>query len=145
MPTTSSHTLQNRVHALLDRLVDIGDGYDLIIEHAPASIRDLVAKIAEQHSKDIAEIEHLASERDIALDRDCADLLEGDRIATRLRDVFADTDQSTLNAIVIGEEIVVKRYDEAIACLAADDDMHGILMTQRDELRNKVARIFEAV
>ncbi len=145
MPITSSHTLQDRVHALLDRLVDIGDGYDLIIEHAPASIRDLVAKIAEQHTKDIAEIETLASERDIALDRDCADLLEGDRIATRLQDVFADNDRNTLNAIVIGEEIVVKRYDDAIACLTPDDDLHGVLLGQRDELRNKVAQIFEAV
>ena len=145
MPITSSHTLQDRVQALLDRLVDIAHGYDLIVDRAPASIRRLVAEIAEQHLRDIEELDRLASDRDIPLDRDCTDMIAGDQIAARLRDVFADDDRNTLDAIVIGEEIVVKRYDEVIACLAPDDDLHGVLLGHRDGLRQKVAQIFEAV
>lgn len=145
MPITSSHTLQDRVQALLDRLVDISHGYDLIVEQAPASIRSLVAEIAAQHLNDIEEIDQIASDRDIPLDRDCMDRIAGDQIAARLRDVFADNDRNTLDAIVIGEEIVVKRYDEVIACLTPDDELHDILMAQRDALRHKVAQIFEAV
>ena len=145
MPTTSSHTLQDRVQALRGRLVDIGHGYDLIVDHAPASIRSRVAEIAEQHLRDIEEIDRLASGPDMPLDRACTDMIEGDRIASRLRDVFADDDHNALDAIVIGEEIVVKRYDEAISCLTPDDDLYDVLLGQRDALRQKVAQIFEAV
>ncbi|MFA8384674.1 MAG: hypothetical protein ACEPO2_03570 [Pelagibaca sp.] len=145
MPNTSSHRLHDRVQALFDRLVDIGHGYDLITDQAPASIRSLVVEIAEQHLRDIEDIDRLASDRDISLDRDCTDQIAGDQIALRLRDVFADDDRNTLDSIVIGEEMVVKRYDEAIACLSPDDELHTVLTGQRDALRQKVAQIFEAV
>ncbi|MCI5111440.1 MAG: PA2169 family four-helix-bundle protein [Marivita sp.] len=145
MPSKTTHTAHNCVQSLFDTLIDISEGYTLLIERAEPSIRAFIRDLADQHTRDISVIDAQASAHGFELDRSGTVMSEVHKAAVKLRDLFSDLDRTALEAVAEGEENVVKRYDDAIKCLSPDDTLHTTLVEQRSALRSKIADIFEAV
>jgi uncharacterized protein (TIGR02284 family) len=129
---------------LFDTLIDVCDGYEVLIDRADPSIKTPIQDVADQHTKDIAEIETVAKTRGMELDRSGTLMSEVHKAAIKMRDLFSDIDQDVLTAVGEGEKSVLCLYDSAIKELPETHRLHGILNTQRQELRGKINALFEA-
>lgn len=145
MPNTTNHTLYNCVQSLFDTLIDISEGYDLLLERSDPTARPYIADLATQHKTAVEKIDAIASAQGFELDRSGTLMSEVHKVAVKLRDMFSDIDRDALEAIAKGEENVIKRYDDAIECLSPTDELHDELIAQRDALRTAIVKIFEAV
>jgi len=144
MSETLNHSAQDRVQTLFDTLVDVCEGYEVLIDRAEPSIRTLIKDVADQHTKDIAEIETVARSNGTELDRSGTLMSEVHKAAVKMRDLFSDLDQDVLKAVGDGEKSVLSTYDSALEQVPDSHDLHGVLRTQRQELRGKVTALFEA-
>ena len=145
MPKSTNHKALNCVQSLFDTLIDISKGYRVLLERAEPSVLPFIKEIADQHTNDIVEIEHFASQTGFELDRSGTVMSEVHKAAVKLRDLFSDIDSDALKAVTEGEENVVKRYEDAINCMTGDDPFRSALIAQRNTLRSKIAKISEAV
>jgi len=144
MSETLNHSAQDRVQTLFDTLVDVCEGYEVLIDRAEPSIRTLIKDVADQHTKDIAEIETVARSNGTDLDRSGTLMSEVHKAAVKMRDLFSDLDQDVLKAVGDGEKSVLSTYDSALEQVPDSHDLHGVLRAQRQELRGKVTALFEA-
>lgn len=144
MTTATNHTQHNCVQSMFDTLIAINQGYDVMIERADTSVRRQLAALQNQHARDIAEIYSHASDAGFDLDRSGTIMGEVHKTAVKLRDLFRDIDRDALDAVVDGEENVLKRYDDAIKCLSPGDTLHNVLVAQRTSLRAKIEKLSEA-
>lgn len=145
MPNTTHHTIHNCVQSLFDTLIDISKGYAVLVERADPAVEGFIQDLADTHTRDIAEIEIAAKKQGVELDRSGTMMGEVHKAAVKVRDHISDIDSNALEAVADGEENVVKRYNSAIAETSEADELHNVLVTQRQELRGKIANIFEAV
>lgn len=143
MPTATNHEAHNCIQSLFDTLIDIGEGYDVLLERAEPAARASIKILATLHRTAIDKIDALAAEQGFELDHSGTLMSEVHKAAVKLRDLFSDIDRNALEAIVDGEENVIKRYDDAIRCLSPDNPLHRELIAQRDALRIEMTKIFE--
>ena len=139
-----NHAAHNNVQSLFDTLIDVCEGYEELINRADPSIKGLIKDVADQHAKDIAEIETVAKTSGMELDRSGTLMSEVHKAAVKMRDLFTDIDKDVLTAVGEGEKNVLSTYDSAIKELPDTHKLHGILHTQRQELRGKINALFEA-
>lgn len=144
MSTITNHTFYNCVQSLFDTLIDVSEGYKLLLDRAAPNARPFIAEVAQQHETAIEKIDAIATANGMELDRSGTLMSEIHKVAVRLRDLVTDIDRDALDAIARGEENVIKRYDDAIECLSPDDDLHAELIAERDALRNSIEKISEA-
>lgn len=88
MPKSTNHKALNCVQSLFDTLIDISKGYRVLLERAEPSVLPFIKEIADQHTNDIVEIEHFASQTGFELDRSGTVMSEVHKAAVKLRDLF---------------------------------------------------------
>ncbi|OSQ44577.1 PA2169 family four-helix-bundle protein [Marivita geojedonensis] len=144
MSEPENHAAHNCVQSLFDTLIDVNEGYKELVKRAEPEVRDIIQDVADQHSRDLSEIEAVALKNGVAPDRSGTVMSEVHKTAVRLRDLFTDIDRHVLEAVGEGEENVVSAYDSAIKHLPASNDLHSVLVTQRRRLQGKIVALFEA-
>ncbi len=144
MSNVSNHATYNCVQTLLDTLIDVEEGYAVLVERADPSIRPLIQKVAHQHADDITDIEQTAQSCGIELDHSGTVMGEIHKAAVKFRDFVSDIDRDVLTSVADGEENVVKMYGTAIKELPHTHKLHILLTHQREELRGKISDLFAA-
>ena len=140
----TNHVSINCVQSLFDTLVDVSEGYEELVQRADTSIRGLIRDMADQHEKDIAEIDKTAKRCGIELDNSGTLMSDVQKVVVKFRDHVSKLGPNVLEAIAGGEETVVKRYDSAIKDLPEDHELHTVLTRQRQTLRSKIGDLFSA-
>lgn len=140
----TNHATINCVQSLFDTLIDVSKGYQELVQRADASIQGLIQDLADQHARDIEEIEATARQSGIELDRSGTLMSDVQKAVVKFRDLVSRLGPNVLEAIADGEETVVKRYDSAVKDLPEDHDLRTVLTRQRHTLRGKIGDLFSA-
>lgn len=138
------HAAHDAVQTLLDTLVDIGEGYDILIERAEPSITGLLRDVADQHARDISEIRQTTRNSGFEPDSSGTVMSQVHIAVVKFRDFVSDIDRGILESVADGESNVLQTYDAAINTLPQSHDLQGVLISQRQQLRGKISALFEA-
>lgn len=144
MSKTPSHAVHDAVQRLLDTLVDVREGYGVLIDRAEPSIKGLLRDVVDQHDKDISEIKETAHRDGLEPDTSGTLMSEVHKAVVRFRDLVSDLDRGVLEVVGDGESNVISTYDRTLDALPQSHDLHGVLMAQRQQLRGKISALFEA-
>lgn len=135
------------VTALHTMLIDSRNGYEEAVSQAGAGdMLSLFQEMFAHRSECIAALTAALTSAGVTPDEDGSFMSTVHRTVIDLRSYLTGLDESVLSNLIEGEQGILKAYDDTLSHLAESHTaelgaVRGLLLTQRDDVRAKIAKM----
>ncbi|MCK0149511.1 PA2169 family four-helix-bundle protein [Marivita sp. S6314] len=123
---------------LVDTLIDVGEGYDVMLSRGDADLRKHVKPIADLHAEHLVALKDAMSARGDAPDTSGTAMGAVHKTVVSFRDMIGGLDDDVLDAVQRGEQRVLSAYDDALEDLRQDDPTSDLIAKQRQALSKEI-------